>query len=68
MKLFYESERDFSHHKIEVFKTEGTDPHFHAQVEMLCVKSGGIEVTINGETKRMTVGEICVSGSYDVHS
>ncbi len=68
MGVFYESERDLEHRNIEIFKTAGIAPHFHAQVEVLCVTNDFVNVTINGETESVRAGGICVSGSYDVHS
>ncbi|MCI8412813.1 MAG: AraC family transcriptional regulator [Clostridia bacterium] len=66
MNGFYEAGRDRGH-GIEVFESEGIKPHFHAQVEILCVTAGEVSVTINGVTERVSAGGICVSGSYDVH-
>ncbi len=68
MNGFYESARDIEHRDIEVFESQGTKPHFHAQVEILCITHGNVEATINGETYELKEGDICVSGSYDVHA
>ena len=67
MEVFYEVERDSSHRDIEIVHTDGCALHFHAQVEILYVASGSIGVTINGESRMVQKGGICVSGSYDVH-
>jgi AraC-like DNA-binding protein len=68
MGVFYESKRDLEHRNIEIFTTAGIAPHFHAQVEVLCVMRDFVNVTLNGETETVRAGGICVSGSYDVHS
>ena len=67
MEVYYEVERDSLHRDIEILYTEGCGLHFHAQVEILCVVSGSISVTINGEHRSVGKGGVCVSGSYDVH-
>lgn len=67
MNGIYESERD-RRKAIEIFATRGCTPHFHAQIEILCVRAGYVTVTVNGETVRMGAGDVCVSGSYDMHA
>ena len=49
-------------------KEAGCRPHFHTQVEIICVVSGDIEVNINGDCRVLSGGYVGVSGSLDVHS
>lgn len=43
-------------------------PHLHNSVEMICVKSGQIEVTINDNTYLMEKGAFAISFPNDIHS
>lgn len=67
MKGFYEAIRN-DIHSIEIIERAGCSAHFHAQVEVLCVTDDDFYVTINGETQLLHAGDVCVSGSYDVHT
>lgn len=64
----YESLRDSDHRTVEIFRAAAVAPHFHAQVEIALVQNGRFEATVNGQTEILEKGDICVSGSYDVHS
>lgn len=43
------------------------EPHFHHNTELLFVKDGKMEITINGVKKILTKGMIAISNSFDVH-
>lgn len=43
------------------------EPHFHSNIEIVCVLDGEIEATINGIKKTLPKGSISVANSYDVH-
>lgn len=64
----YEAWRDSNIHYIEIFGASNCSPHFHAQIEIVLVNKGTFEATINGQTAVLGKGDICVAGSYDVHS
>lgn len=64
----YEAVRDSKHHAIDIFPASSARPHFHAQVEIVLVYKGKFTATVNGQTEILGKGDICVSGSYDVHS
>ena len=42
--------------------------HFHSHIELYLIKSGRIEILINGNKKVLGAGEISVALSYDAHS
>lgn len=42
--------------------------HFHSQVEIYQVRSGEVEVIVNGNRRVLHAGEISVALSYDAHS
>ena len=42
-------------------------PHRHIHEEMMLLKNGVLEATINGETTRMTPGSVVFIGSNDLH-
>ena len=41
--------------------------HFHSQIEIYVVRSGRVEVVVNGSRKTLVSGEISVALSYDSH-
>ena len=42
-------------------------PHRHVHEEILLLKSGALEVTMNGETTRLTPGSVVYVASNDLH-
>jgi len=42
-------------------------PHRHVNEEMLMLRTGQLDVTINGETKRITPGSVVFVASNDFH-
>jgi len=42
-------------------------PHRHPDEEMILIKEGTLEVTINGETKRASTGSLIFYASNDLH-
>ena len=42
-------------------------PHRHVHEEMLMLQTGQLEVTMNGETTRLTPGSVVWVGSNDLH-
>jgi quercetin dioxygenase-like cupin family protein len=42
-------------------------PHRHAHEEILMLRSGQLEVTMNGETTRLTPGSVVYVASNDLH-
>lgn len=67
MNGFYEVSRN-DIHSIEIRDAAGCTAHFHAQVEILCITDDDFYVTVNGETQLLHAGDLCVAGSYDVHT
>ncbi len=53
-----------------IFREDGLDflPHLHAQLELLYVEEGEIEITVNGCTHLMKKGGLCVLFPNSVHS
>ncbi len=53
-----------------IFREDGLDflPHLHAQLELLYVEEGEIEITVNGCTHLMKRGGLCVLFPNSVHS
>jgi AraC-like DNA-binding protein len=43
-------------------------PHLHAQLELLYVEDGEIEITVNGCTRLLKNGDLCVAFPNSVHS
>ena len=41
--------------------------HFHQNVEIIYMRSGWIEITIRGKTKRLMPGEFAIASSYETH-
>lgn len=68
MQVFNESERNDAPRKAVILPVRECAPHFHAQVEILCVTSGVVTATVGDETLRVNKGGICVAGSYETHS
>ncbi|MDR2202646.1 MAG: helix-turn-helix transcriptional regulator [Clostridiales bacterium] len=50
-----------------LFDTNGCSAHFHANIEIVCVKRGAIEIVINGSRRVLRGGEVSVSGPFDIH-
>ncbi|MCI8388053.1 MAG: AraC family transcriptional regulator [Clostridiales bacterium] len=42
--------------------------HIHSMVEYVYVENGRIDVTVNGQSRILTAGEIMIAASYSVHS
>lgn len=42
-------------------------PHFHSSVEIIFIKSGEMEITINGETRLLSESCATIANSYDIH-
>jgi AraC-like DNA-binding protein len=53
---------------INLIVTGGCEPHFHPQVEILCVSGGTIVTRINGETRTLRRGAVAVADSFDIHA
>lgn len=63
---FYENRME----DLFIFRSENLDflPHLHAQLELLYVEDGEIEVTANGCTKLLKSGNLSVAFPNSVHS
>lgn len=46
----------------------GCHPHFHANIEIVLILKGEMEITINQEKQVLTEGCVSVANSYDIHS
>lgn len=67
MESMYEAFRDNTD-KPAIMYTEGCAPHYHTHVELICVTAGQFDVTINGDRRILSEGEVGVAGSLDVHT
>lgn len=65
---FYETYRDLIPDNISSMITHGAPPHFHHQMELLCVSKGSFSVTINNDTRVLAKGGVAVADSFDAHS
>ncbi len=69
MEGFYEVCRENLNELAVHQKDNHTFPsHYHSNLEVLIVKSGGYTATVNGETLTLSGGSLCVADSYDIHS
>lgn len=48
-------------------KNDDCDIHFHQNVEIIHLISGCLEMTVRGETKRLSPGDIAIASSYETH-
>lgn len=67
MDAVYEKNRELMEY-VDVFDTSGASPHFHSQIELLCVTYGKISATVDGTSAILKAGEISLADSYTVHS
>lgn len=69
MKAFFELHRDINN-SINCFQStnNGCNPHFHSNIEILYVLEGQIDVTVNGQSRRLTAGWASAAGSFDIHA
>ena len=54
--------------RLEIMVTHGCTAHFHSQVELLAVRRGAVNVTVNGVSRRLTAGNAVIADSYAVHA
>lgn len=48
-------------------KNDDCDIHFHQNVEIIHLVSGCLEMSVRGETKRLSPGDIAIASSYETH-
>lgn len=69
MDAYYELSREIDDRIVCAVNYNDTcSPHFHSNIEIVYVEDGEINAIINGCSKTMTAGCLCVVGSYDVHA
>ena len=49
------------------FTNDRGNCHFHSQIELCFVDEGRMDITVNGQRKRLKAGEMSVALSYDAH-
>lgn len=54
--------------RLEIMVTHGCTAHFHSQVELLAVRRGAVNVTVNGVSRRLTAGNAVIADSYALHA
>ncbi len=59
-----------SYDKILIFNNTNDSyfPHFHSNLEIVYVKEGVINTSINGQSKNLTKGCLSIANSYAIHS
>lgn len=53
---------------LAILVTSGCAAHFHNQVEVLAVRRGAVNVTVNGISRLLTAGHAAIADSYAVHA
>lgn len=67
--LQYEKSRDTAERFIaERYLSEGFYMHFHRNMELYCVCKGEVNVTVNGENRTLTNGQMAFINSLESHS
>ena len=69
MNGYYEHERDNST-GLNILESKNFiyPAHFHYKIELFVLKSGELNVAVNGVEYNLTSGSIALFNSYDVHS
>ena len=69
MNGYYEHERDVLN-DLNILESKNFifPAHFHHKLELFILKSGEVNVAVNGESYSLTSGSIAFFNSYDVHS
>ena len=69
MNVYYEHERD-TINDLNVLESKNFiyPAHYHHKIELFVLKSGELNVAVNGESYNLKSGSIAFFNSYDVHS
>lgn len=69
MKAFYETRQYESHVKIwhRVYRNLAFVPHWHTEIEMIYIREGALEVTLESESVRATKGDLIIVESGEIH-
>ena len=68
MNSFYEWQRSANHNIHPIIFPTNCKPHYHQAIEILYTPEHDVDTNVNGETRILHPGEICVADCYDVHS
>lgn len=68
MRPFFEIVRDEdSSFYCTTHENNSCFPHFHSNIEIVCVTDGEMEATINSQTTILHPGDVSIAASYDIH-
>jgi AraC-like DNA-binding protein len=68
-KPFFEIFRETSSHlHFGLTPDNAFDAHYHSNIELMYVLDGQMEVSVRGQSKLLTTGQMSIADSYDIHS
>lgn len=53
--------------KLDIIITNGCPAHFHSKLELLVVRKGAVQATVNGVSSRLVEGQAAIADSCAVH-
>lgn len=68
MQPYFELYREFDR-RISFIenRNDSFDAHFHSNIEILFVRKGEVDMTVRGETARLSAGDLAIAVSYEPH-